>query len=507
MGIINEWRRGIRVKMLVVAVSTTLVMGVLSTTAYFGMTKLGKMLDDSYRVMIPTFDSITGMLIARNAMAYYTLQAIVRADKPEDRKSSIEKLSIALQDYKNDQKYFESTEFEPEEEVTYKPVKEHKAQFYEATEKIIADLKLGTAEADGRALIQIEEQGDWQKYAREARVALEKNIKLYQDMAVKNNEIQNDIRKKYLDLLLGVSVVAGFALLVFILTISHKIAKGVGDVVSNLNSVSSQLTGAIEQLSAGGQSLSQNTTESAASLEETVASLEELTSMVNLNTDNARQAATLSNESSSIATEGSEKIKSLITSMDDISRSSKKIEEIINVIDDIAFQTNLLALNAAVEAARAGEQGKGFAVVAEAVRSLAQRSAVAAKDISGMIKDNVDKTVSGSRTASSSSEVFESIVSSVKKVSSLNGEIATASSEQADGIKQISTAMNQLDQSAQSNAGSSEEIAATADELTSQAIQMQKIVEGLADLVLGSDGHTANQEPTGRPAPHRSKAA
>lgn len=288
-------------------------------------------------------------------------------------------------------------------------------------------------------------------------------------------------------MLIIVSLISSIILFGVIVRISSKIAGGVGYAVSELNSVSAQLTGAIEQLSASGQALSQTTTESAASLEETVASLEELTSMVNLNTENAKQAATLSNESSQTANAGSERIRSLITSMDEISNSSKKIEEIINVIDDIAFQTNLLALNAAVEAARAGEQGKGFAVVAEAVRSLAQRSAMAAKDISGMIKDNVEKTESGSRTASSSSEVFESIVSSVKKVSSLNGEIATASSEQADGIKQISVAMNQLDQTSQQNAGSSEEIAATAEEITAQAVNMQRIVEVLAVMVLGAD--------------------
>jgi methyl-accepting chemotaxis protein len=171
--------------------------------------------------------------------------------------------------------------------------------------------------------------------------------------------------------------------------------------------------------------------------------------------------------------------------MQGISSASRKIEEIIHVIDDIAFQTNLLALNAAVEAARAGEQGKGFAVVADAVRTLAQKSADAAKDITSLIKDSVEKIEKGTLVADKSGVVMQDIVSSVKKVSDLANEIASASSEQTTGIQQISKAMNQLDQGAQSNAASSEEIASTAEEISSQAVQMQQLSEALNEVVTG----------------------
>ncbi|MNT42633.1 Methyl-accepting chemotaxis protein II [compost metagenome] len=177
--------------------------------------------------------------------------------------------------------------------------------------------------------------------------------------------------------------------------------------------------------------------------------------------------------------------------MHDISKASKKIEEIINVIDDIAFQTNLLALNASVEAARAGEQGRGFAVVAEAVRTLAQRSAAAAKDITTLIKDSVEMIGRGTNLADKSGEVLKNIVTTVKKVSDLNNEISAASEEQSVGIQQISKAMADLDQSVQSNAASSEEIASTAEEIRNQSRTMNQVTVDLKEIVEGGKASKA----------------
>ena len=207
--------------------------------------------------------------------------------------------------------------------------------------------------------------------------------------------------------------------------------------------------------------------------------------MVKLNADNAKEASSLSQASRKSAEDGESEIRNLIGAMTDISKSSKKIEEIINVIDDIAFQTNLLALNAAVEAARAGEQGKGFAVVAEAVRNLAQRSASAAKDITVLIKDSVEQISNGSKIADQSGEVLKNIVNSVKKVSDLNNEIASASAEQSNGISQISKAMNELDQATQRNASSAEETAASSEEMSSQALELQGLVGQLGSVIDG----------------------
>lgn len=281
-------------------------------------------------------------------------------------------------------------------------------------------------------------------------------------------------------------VVIGMGLLIaLIFILSQVISKQMGSMSDKMKSSVENVTHAIAQLNAAGQSLSQATGSSAASVEETVAPLEELTSMVKLNADNAKQAATLSITSTEAATQGERDIKNLIQSMQEISASSKQIEEIINVIDDIAFQTNLLALNASVEAARAGEHGKGFAVVAEAVRSLAQRSAEAAKNITSLIKDSVTKIEMGTQQADKNGEALGKIVVSIKKVSDLNNEIASASEEQSTGIQQISSAMNQLDQSIQSNAASSEEIAATSEEINTQSNIMSEIVLEMNRAVFG----------------------
>ena len=278
----------------------------------------------------------------------------------------------------------------------------------------------------------------------------------------------------------GVLFALGLGLF-FAAMISKVIEKITGEVdlaANETSSASAQLNSASVQLSSGA-------TESAASLEETASSLEELSSMVKLNSDHAKEANSLSQKSLLSAENGEREISKLIDAMGMMSKSSKKIEEIINVIDDIAFQTNLLALNAAVEAARAGEQGKGFAVVADAVRNLAQRSASAAKDINTLIKENVEKTEEGVNVADASGSALKEIVTSVKKVADLNSEISAASQEQANGIEQISKAMNQLDQAIQSNAASSEQVASSSSEMSSQASALADQVKKLRQFVNG----------------------
>jgi len=259
--------------------------------------------------------------------------------------------------------------------------------------------------------------------------------------------------------------------------------QGVSD---RLASASQQLGAASTQISQVSHSLSANSNEAASSLEETVASIEELSSIVNRNAESAKEADGLSQNCQSSAEQGATEIRELIKAIDEIATSSKKIEEIINVIDDIAFQTNLLALNAAVEAARAGDQGRGFAVVADAVRTLAQRSSSAAKDITNLIKESVDKVERGSKIAGSSGQVLNAIVDSVKKVSSINTEISAASTEQASGIRQISLAMNQLDQATQQNAAAAEQSSASAEEMGDQAKRLAALVQELTAVIQGA---------------------
>ncbi len=277
-------------------------------------------------------------------------------------------------------------------------------------------------------------------------------------------------------------------LLIFaaVIVIAQQISKRISERTQSLLQSAQVLSQAITDLSASGRGLADSSNSSAASIEETVASLEEITSIVKVNADSASTAANLAKESSDRAVTGEQEMNELVHAMGEISSSSKKIEEITNVIDDIAFQTNLLALNAAVEAARAGEQGKGFAVVAEAVRSLAQRSAVAAKDINSLIRDSVEKIEKGASRASGSSAVLTEIVSSIKKVNDINNEISKASSDQSTGVTQISLAMNNLDRTIQSNAATATTIADTVDAIHSESQKMSEVVSEINTIVFGN---------------------
>lgn len=226
----------------------------------------------------------------------------------------------------------------------------------------------------------------------------------------------------------------------------------------------------------GNTDLSARTEQQAASLQQTAASMEELAGTVKQNTDNALQADRLAKEATQVAQRGGEAVAQVVYTMDDITSSSGKIAEIVGVIDGIAFQTNILALNASVEAARAGEQGKGFAVVAGEVRSLAQRSAQAAREIKTLIEDSVGTIESGSRQATQAGAVMRDVVASIEGVTTIMAEIASASNEQLDGIEQVNQAVAQMDGVVQQNAALVEEAAAAAGSLQDQASRLSGAV-------------------------------
>jgi len=248
------------------------------------------------------------------------------------------------------------------------------------------------------------------------------------------------------------------------------------DLVTRIKASTDSIAVASRQIAAGNQDLSSRTEEQASSLEQTAASMEELTSTVKQNADNARQANQLAVSASEVAVKGGHVVSQVVDTMGSINASSKKIVDIIGVIDGIAFQTNILALNAAVEAARAGEQGKGFAVVASEVRSLAQRSASAAKEIKTLIGDSVDKVAEGSKQVAEAGRTMDEIVGSVRRVTDIMGEITSASQEQTSGIEQINQAISQMDQVTQQNAALVEQASAAAQSLQEQADDLMRAV-------------------------------
>ncbi|NRF67858.1 HAMP domain-containing protein [Aquincola sp. S2] len=263
-------------------------------------------------------------------------------------------------------------------------------------------------------------------------------------------------------------------------------------LVGEIRQTADSIQVASAEVATGNQDLSQRTEQAASNLQQTASSMEQLTGTVRQSADAASQANQLAASAAEVAQRGGQVVSQVVKTMDAINTSSKKIADIIGTIDGIAFQTNILALNAAVEAARAGEQGRGFAVVAGEVRSLAQRSAEAAREIKALIGNSVDKVETGSRLVSDAGSTMNEIVASVQRVTDIIGEITAASSEQSGGLSQINGAVTQLDQMTQQNAALVEESAAAAESLREQAGRLSGLV---ATFNLGDGAATAAKAP------------
>ncbi len=273
-------------------------------------------------------------------------------------------------------------------------------------------------------------------------------------------------------------------LLVSLGNMQQSLARVVGDVRANAESVST----ASAQIAQGNADLSQRTEEQASALQQTAATMEQVGTTVRQNADNAQQANQLAQGASHVAVQGGEVVGQVVQTMKGISDSSKKIAEIISTIDGIAFQTNILALNAAVEAARAGEQGRGFAVVAGEVRSLAQRSAEAAKEIKTLITASVERVDQGTALVDQAGRTMDEVVTSIKRVTDIVAEISSASVEQSSGVSQVGDAIGQMDQVTQQNAALVEESAAAAESLRQQA---QSLVQAVSVFKLAAGGGAA----------------
>ncbi|QSQ39201.1 methyl-accepting chemotaxis protein [Xanthomonas translucens] len=276
-------------------------------------------------------------------------------------------------------------------------------------------------------------------------------------------------------------------------------AEQLSAIVGGIQSAAVSINAAASEIAAGNDDLSRRTEQQAASLEETAASMEELTSTVKQNAEHARQANQLAVGAASVASQGGDVVGQVVATMSGIEASSKKIADIISVIDGIAFQTNILALNAAVEAARAGEQGRGFAVVASEVRTLAQRSAGAAKEIKQLIDDSVSQVSNGSVLVRQAGQTMSEIVSSVQRVTDIMGEISAASQEQYAGIEQVNQTVNQMDETTQQNAALVEEASAAARSMEEQAGQLTGAVAVFK--IEATDTAVAATRPVPRPLP------
>ena len=271
----------------------------------------------------------------------------------------------------------------------------------------------------------------------------------------------------------------------------NQMNNGLSGTIAQVRASTELINAASEEIASGNLDLSSRTEQQAGSLEETASAMEQLTATVKQNADNAREANRLAESASNIALNGGKVVQDVVATMGKIKESSGKIVDIISVIDSIAFQTNILALNAAVEAARAGEQGRGFAVVASEVRSLAHRSASAAKEIKALIEDSVNNVNTGSTLVDQAGVTMDKIVTSVKQVLEIMNEIAAASEEQSTGIEEVNHAISQMDEVTQQNAALVEEAAAAAASMQEQAAHLMQEVS-VFKLATGSQGNRLN---------------
>lgn len=313
----------------------------------------------------------------------------------------------------------------------------------------------------------------------------ERNIQL--EMSVAQQVYGNSLT--FLIVLFCIFMASGTFLAYYI---TRSITKSMNEITSRIREGAQQVAAASGQLSASAGQLSQGSTEQAAAIEETSSTLEESASMMEQNLTNTKQAAQLSEHAKDAADKGNHEMREMMSSIQEIKKSSDQIAKIIKVIDDIAFQTNILALNAAIEAARAGEAGMGFAVVAEEVRNLAGRSAQAAKDTTAIIESNIELSTKGVSIAGKVREALDEITIQSKKVNELMDEIAAASQEQSLGMEQVNKSIAQVTVVTQQNAANAEESASAAEELNAQSENMKQIVEELSMLVYGTV-HAMNQ--------------
>ncbi|MBI5593661.1 MAG: hypothetical protein HY881_24680 [Deltaproteobacteria bacterium] len=318
------------------------------------------------------------------------------------------------------------------------------------------------------------------------RKAVDEVVKLATEQNTDIETVAASAIKTKTIIMISVVLIGIFGLCLLAFVISRSITRPINRIIEGLREGSDQVASASGQVSSASQSLAEGSSQQAASVEETSSSLEEMSAMTKQNASNAGQADSLMKQANQVVNKANTSMSQLTLSMQEISIASEQTSKIIKTIDEIAFQTNLLALNAAVEAARAGEAGAGFAVVADEVRNLAMRAAEAAKNTAALIEGTVKKVSEGTALVKTTNDAFKEVAGSAAKVGELVGEIAAASTEQAQGIEQVNIAVTEMDKVTQQNAATAEESASASEELNAQAEEMINIVADLAAMVGGN---------------------
>ncbi|MBS1969789.1 MAG: methyl-accepting chemotaxis protein [Bdellovibrionales bacterium] len=412
-------------------------------------------------------------------------------DNPTKRDSFIKQAHESIKGIGDELDKLEKIEMSPQVKQLFTAFKNDSDKFENAAEALLAKIEKSSFTPEEKTALLQEFATGPVSTVKESMIKTNDDLVegLKSRMIERSNATIDAAEKTKMALLTGLAVALLVSILLLVVFFRY--------IFSTLSSVQRAMTEAIQQvklasehLTTASQRLSESAVESAASVEESVASMEELSSMIQLNAKNSSEAAESAHEVQSEAETGGKGMDELAGRMSQIQNESNKMEEIIATIDDIAFQTNLLALNAAVEAARAGELGKGFAVVADAVRSLAQKSALSAKEIADLIRKSSGQVQSGVDMTGQSQKSFQSVVGSIRKITDLSRQIAEASSNQAAGIEQATSGLNQIDQGIQSNSATAEEVAASSEELGAQVRTFQTTIWQLNELIDGKSGRS-----------------
>lgn len=450
---------------------------------FINVKRIQRNLDDIFAIRLPRIDylieadrDLQQLLVAERSMIFSDVSSDIFKELVNEYETNMKQSKERWEKYK----VLATTSQEKELITKYEKARD---EWVSISEKIVEGRKSDTRE--GRNLALDLSLGLGKKKFEEMREYLDRLTEINLQLARKDNEdASSTFRSTNIALfsVIGIGLIIG---LVLSLGISRGINKSLHNVIKGLIESSSNVALASSQLSSASKTLADGVSEQAAGIEETSSSMEEMASMTRKNAENSNQANLLMRETAGIIDEANKSLVELTYSMREISKDSEEMAKIIRTIDEIAFQTNLLALNAAVEAARAGEAGAGFAVVADEVRNLAMRAAEAAKSTANLIEGSVRKIKSGYDIVTRTNEAFSNLVVSSKKVSELVSEIATASSEQAQGIEQVNRAISEMDRVIQGNSALAEESSSAATEMKTQAENLEGFVSKLLLLVEG----------------------
>ncbi|ONN67174.1 methyl-accepting chemotaxis protein [Herbaspirillum sp. VT-16-41] len=530
------YNRRIATKLLLAFACLLLLTGALGGFAVLQINQVNQATGELASNWLPSIRSLNDLKVALSRLRANEAQMALYDDDATQRKAIVAIMNKNLETLALARKTYAAQISEPGEKALFPSVNERIEKFIALHGQTIADIEAGRADEAKRVLLG----QAFQNYLslldeidKLAQVNLDGSVQ-----STRTAEATYQQARVWVVSILAGALLAGLALALFIARVistplrtagefAHRIAAGdltaeiaaqsrdetgqltealvsmntsLRRIVSQVRSGTDTIATASGQISSGNLDLSSRTEEQASSLEETASAMEELTSTVRQNAENARQANQLALSASTIAEEGGNVVRQVIQTMGRIDTSSKKIVDIISVIDGIAFQTNILALNAAVEAARAGEQGRGFAVVATEVRSLAQRSATAAKEIKTLIDNSVEQVGLGSGLVQQAGVTISEVVSSVQRVTDVMAEISAASNEQTQGIEQVNQAITQMDEVTQQNAALVEEAASASHSLSHQTRQLSELV-GVFRLPGGPRAQAASPEIIDESAP------